>query len=783
MFYTEKLNVITVATFTTKKYNDAALIIISIGIMQCLEIPLMNVNILPLGKTIIALSITLALGACTQEPDQQVTATSSAVMDSEQNNEQGKLADNPFFQPYDTPFQIPPFNKIKNAHYMPAFEQGMNTHLAEIDAIVNNPNPPTFENTVEELERVGKLLTKVQRVFFNLTGSNTNPELQELQRRISPLLSAHFDKINLNEGLFNRIEAVFQARDTLNLSPEKMKFLEDTRKGFVRSGALLTAQQKSKITELNGELSKLSTAYGQNLLAETNGFELILDKSDLDGLSAGIIEAAANTAKQKKDAAQTDADKAKYQDKYVFTPHRSSMYSFLTESTRRDLRETLYNAYISRGDNNNANDNKKVAAKIAKLRAERAAVMGYDTYAHFVLEERMVDSPSGVYDLLMQLWKPALARAKREVVDMQAVVDAEGHDFNIASWDWWQYSEKVRKAKYDLDEASLKPYLSVDNVLKGVFDTSNKLWGLTFTEVFDIDTYHPDARVWEVKDKDGSHLGIFIGDYFTRSNKRGGAWMSSFKGQSNLDSVERPVVVNVCNFPGPVGDAPALLSFNNVTTLFHEFGHALHGLLTNTRYGSMSGTSGPRDFTEFPAQILEHWAKEPAILKTFAKHYQTGEVIPDELITKLLKAAKFNQGFANTEYLAASLLDMDWHTLTADQALQDTNAFEQASLQKIGLIDEIVPRYRSTYFSHIFASGYAAGYYSYVHSAVLDSDGFAAFTESGDVFNQELAQKLRTHIYEKGSTENAMTLYKKFRGRAPNIDALLKVRGLDGSED
>lgn len=739
-----------------------------------------------LGKSIIALSIALALGACSQEPEQKTatpTATVAEASSDNLNKEEGNVADNPFFAVYDTPFQIPPFNKIKNEHYMPAFEKGMQDHLAEIDVIVNNPDAPTFENTVEELERAGKQLAKVQRVFFNLTGSNTNPELQELQRQLSPLLSAHYDKVSLNEGLFKRVEAVFQSRDSLELSAEKLKFLKDTRKGFVRSGALLTIEQKNKVSELNGELSKLSTAYGQNLLAETNGFELILDKSDLDGLSAGIVQAAASTAQQKMDAAQTDEDKAKYQNKYVFTPHRSSMYPFLTESSRRDLREQLYSAYTNRGDNNNANDNKKVAAQIAKLRAERAKVMGYDTYAHFVLEERMVNTPEGVYDLLMQLWKPALARAKREVIDMQAMVDAEGHDFKIASWDWWQYSEKVRKAKYDLDEAALKPYLSLDNVLKGVFDTSNKLWGLTFNEIFDIETYHPDARVWEVKDKDGSHLGIFIGDFFTRSNKRGGAWMSSFKGQSNLDGVERPVVVNVCNFPGPVGDDPALLSFDNVTTLFHEFGHALHGLLTNTRYGSMSGTSGPRDFTEFPAQILEHWAKEPAILKTFAKHYQTGDVIPDELIAKLLKAAKFNQGFANTEYLAASLLDMDWHTLTADQALQDTDAFEKAALQKIGLIDEIVPRYRSTYFSHIFASGYAAGYYSYVHSAVLDSDGFAAFKETGDVFNQELAQKLRTHIYEKGSTEEAMTLYKKFRGREPKIEALLKVRGLDGSAD
>lgn len=744
----------------------------------------MNLNSLHLGKSLIALSVALTLSACSEQSEQQsVTATAAEAPTKQEGSADIKQADNPFFKVYDTPFQIPPFSKIKNEHYLPAFEQGMVENLAEVDAIVNNPEPATFENTIEELERTGKLLTKVQRVFFNLTGSNTNPELQKLQRELSPLLSAHYDKISLNDGLFKRVETVYQARNTLNLSPEKLKFLEDTRKGFVRSGALLTSEQKAKITALNGELSTLTTAYGQNLLAETNGFELILDKSDLDGLSDGIVQAAANTAKNKMDATTTEEDKTKYKNKYVFTPHRSSMYSFLTESSRRDLREKIYNAYINRGNNDNANDNKVVAAKIAKLRAERANVMGYETYADFVLEERMVNTPEGVYELLMQLWQPSLARAKREVVDMQAVVDAEGHDFKIAAWDWWQYSEKVRKAKYDLDEASLKPYLSLDNVLNGVFDTANKLWGLTFVELHDIDTYHPDARVWEVKDKDGSHLGVFIGDYFTRSNKRGGAWMSTFKSQSNLDKRERPVVVNVCNFPSPVGDDPALLSFDNVTTLFHEFGHALHGLLTNTRYESMSGTSGPRDFTEFPAQILEHWAKEPEILKTFAKHYQTGEVIPDELITKLIKAAKFNQGFANTEYLAASLLDMNWHTLKADQPLQDTAKFEKESLEKLGLIDEIVPRYRSTYFSHIFASGYAAGYYSYVHSAVLDSDGFAAFKETGNVFDPELAKKLRTHIYEKGSTEDAMVLYKKFRGREPQIDALLKVRGLDGSED
>ncbi|NRB61304.1 MAG: M3 family metallopeptidase [Winogradskyella sp.] len=694
-----------------------------------------------------------------------------------------QTSENPFFQEWNTPFEVPPFEDIKDEHYMPAFEKGMEEHLSEIDAIVNNTEAPTFKNTLEALEKSGKLLNKVQSVFYNLTGSNTNPKLQELQRDLSPLLSAHSDKISLNEGLFKRIETIYQEREGLSLTEEQLKLLSDTRKGFVRSGALLNAEQKAQITKINSEISELTTAFGQNLLAETNGFELILDKADLDGLSDGIIAAAAETAAQKMEAAESDEDKAKYKDKYVFTPHRSSMYPFLTESNRRDLREKLYKSYVMRGDNGNKTDNKEVAAKIAKLRAERAQLMGYETHAHFVLEERMLKTPEEVYNLLMQLWKPALERAKVEVADMQAIVDAEGHDFKIAAWDWWQYSEKVRKARYNLDEAALKPYLSLDNVLNGVFETTNKLWGVTYTELFDINTYHPDARVWEVKDKDGSHLGIFIGDYFSRSNKRGGAWMSSFKSQSNLEGKERPVVVNVCNFPAPVGDDPALLSFENVTTLFHEFGHAMHGILTNVTYSSMSGTSGPRDFTEFPAQILEHWASEPAILKSFAKHYKTGETMPDELIEKLLKASKFNQGFANTEYLAASLLDMDWHTLSAEDDIKDADAFEKSSMEKIGLIEEIAPRYRSTYFSHIFAGGYASGYYSYVHSAVLDSDGFEAFKETGDVFNPELAAKLRTHVYEKGSTEEAMDLYTQFRGRQPKIDALLKVRGLDGSAE
>ena len=604
---------------------------------------------------------------------------------------------NPFFQEWNTQFEVPPFLDIKDEHYMPAFKKGMEENLAEIEVIIKNTDDPTFANTIEELERTGKLLSKVQRVFSNLASSNTNPKLQELQRELSPMLSAHYDKIVLNEDLFNRVEEIWNNRESADLTKEQQKLLKDTRKQFVRSGALLNDSQKKQITEINSKISELSTEFGQNLLAETNGFELILNKSDLDGLSDAVISAASEAASQKMDQAESEDEKEKYKDKYVFTPHRTSMYPFLTESTRRDLREKLYNSYVMRGDNANETDNNDIAAQMAKLRAERANIMGYETHADFILEENMLKTPDEVYDLLIQLWKPALKRAKAEVADMQAVADSEGKDFKIAAWDWWHYSEKVRKDKYDLDEAAIRPYLSLDNVIQGVFNTTNKLWGLNFKEIFDIDSYHPDARIWEVTDKDGSHLAIFIGDYFTRSNKRGGAWMSSFKGQSNLDGRERPIVVNVCNFPAPVGDNPSLLSFENAVTLFHEFGHAMHGILTDVTYGSMAGTSGPRDFIELPSQLLEHWVSEPEVLKSFATHYETGETIPDELIEKLLKAGKFNQGFINTEYLAASLLDMDWHTLSLEDAKNISNNFENLSF----LMQQDTPRQRFQFLQYL----------------------------------------------------------------------------------
>jgi len=685
-----------------------------------------------------------------------------------------EVMENPFFTEYETNFKIPPFSQINEDHFMPAFIKGMELHNEEINDIIENKEKPSFENIIVAMERSGSLLSRVSAVFFNLSGSTTNPKIQEIEKEISPKLSSHYDSISLNPEIFKKVKILWESIDSFDLSLEERKILEETYKRFVRSGALLEGSDKKKYAELNQDITKLSVQFSQNLLAETNDFELILDKVDLAGLPDDIIDLAKLEAENKFSKNKED----KYKDKYVFTVQRSSMYPFLTYSTRRDLREKLYKGYIQRGDNNNEYDNKEITSKIASLRVEKANILGFESHAHYVLDNTMAKTPEAVYGLLNQLWAPALKRAKYELREMQILANEEGNNFEIASWDWWHYAEKVRKDKYDLDEEEVKEYFTLDNTIDGIFKTSNKLFGLTFEEKFDLDLYHPDARVWEVKDSDGSHVGLYIGDYYTRSSKRGGAWMSSFKSQSNFDGKERPIIVNVCNFPPPSKDKPSLLSFEHVTTLFHEFGHGLHGLLTNTNYKSLSGTAVSRDFVEFPSQVLEHWASEPELLKSYAKHYETGEVISDELIEKMQNASKFNQGFANTEYLAASFLDMDWHTLTTTE-LQDTNAFEEQSLKKIGLIDEIVSRYRTTYFQHIFTHSYSAGYYSYIWAAVLDSDAFAAFKDSGDVFNEDLANKYREFILEKGGTEDPMKLYRSFKGDDPDISALLEDRGLN----
>ena len=680
---------------------------------------------------------------------------------------------NPFFSDWGTPFEAPDFARIKEAHYLPAFEEGIARHKKEVDAIIDNPDAPTFDNTVVALERTGKLLAKVAGVFYNLTSAHTNEALQALSKQLAPKLSAHSDDINLNEQLFQRVKSVYDQRDSLNLDTEQNRLLEKTYKGFVRGGANLQGEAKEQLRAINSELSLLSLQFSENLLKENKAFQLVIDnRADLSGLPDGSIQGAADAATA-----------AGMEGKWLFTLDKPSMIPFLSYADNRALRERIYTAYITRGDQGNEYDNNDIIAKMASLRSQKAKLLGYNTHADFVLEERMAKNAEGVYGLLNKLWTPALATAKQERAEMQAIIDAEGSDFKLASWDWWYYAEKLRKAKYDLDESQVRPYFQIENVIDGAFYVANKLWGIQFKKLDNIPTYHQQVRTYQVTDKDGNHIGLFYADYFPRASKRGGAWMNDFRAQSNLDGdFVHPIIVNVGNFTPPVGDKPALLSFDDVNTLFHEFGHALHGLLSQARYPKLAGTSTPTDYVEFPAQMMEHWAGNPVVMKQFARHYQTGETIPDELIAKIQRAGTFNQGFATTEYLAASLLDMAWHTID-DGAIKDAKAFEKAVLEEqFGLIPEIISRYRSTYFAHIFAGQYSAGYYAYIWSEVLDSDGFEAFKETS-LFHQPTAQRLLKHVYQAGGTDEPMTLYVKFRGQEPKIEPLLKRRGFMESEE
>lgn len=680
----------------------------------------------------------------------------------------GNKEGNPLLEKWNTPFETPPFDEIKNEHYLPAFKEAIKLHNSEIDKIVNSTEEPTFQNTIEALEYSGELLTRVRNVFGAMRSAMNSDELQEISKEVIPILSKHKDDINLNAKLFSRVKAVYNKRDELNLTTEQKTLLNKYYKGFVRGGADLNDKDKEKFRNINKELSLLSLKFGENVLAENNKFELIIDnEADLDGLSESIKRAAAETAKEKG-----------YENKWVFTIQKPSMIPFLQYSTNRALREKIYTAYFMKGDHNDKLDNKKILTKIALLRLKRANMLGYKTHADYVLDEQMAKTPKNVYDLLNKVWKPALARAKTERDEMQKMIRAEGNNFKLESWDWWYYAEKIKKAKYNLDENELRPYFEVNNVINGVFGLATSLFGIQFVERDDIQKYHPDVKVFEVKEADGKHIGILYTDYFPRASKRSGAWMDEFRRQHKKDGkMITPIIYNVGNFSKPTGDKPALLSLDEVNTLFHEFGHALHGLLSNCTYPSVAATETPRDFVEFPSQLMENWALHPEVLKTYAKHYKTGEVIPKELVDKIEKSSLFNQGFATVEYTAASYLDMDWHTIKEEKEL-DANKFENRSMSKIGLIPEIKPRYRSTYFNHIFAGGYSSGYYSYLWSEVLDADAFEAFKESGDVLNKELAAKYRKYILSAGGTEDAMELYKKFRGKEPSIEPLLKRRGL-----
>lgn len=684
------------------------------------------------------------------------------------NTENKIQTDNPLLLEYETPFNVPPFDKIKDEHFKPAFEEALKRHNLEIDSITNNKEEPTFENTIVALENAGSLLNNVSTVFYNLNSANTNDSLQAIAQEMAPKLSAHSDEINLNAKLFQRVKFVYDNQNKFALDAEDKKLLEETYKGFVRSGANLSDADKEKLKKINAEISVLTTKFGQNLLAETNAYELVIDKEeDLAGLPEAVKAAAAETAKAKGK-----------EGKWVFTLSNPSVMPFLQYADNRELRKQIWNAYQKRGNNGNDNDNKDVLLKIANLRLEKAKLLGYESHAAYVLEEAMAGNPNNVYNLLNKLWTPAINKAKAEAADIQKEIEAAKDTFKVAPYDWRYYAEKIRVKRYALNEEEIKPYFSLASVREGAFETATKLYGITFVALNNVPTYHEEVEVYEVKDKDGSHLGLLYADFFPRESKRGGAWMTSYRRQYMKEGKRvAPVISIVCNFTKPVGDQPALLTFDEATTLFHEFGHALHGLMSNVKYRSLAGTSVSRDFVELPSQIMENWATDPEVLKTYAKHYKTGEAIPDSLIAKMEKAGTFDQGFATTEYLAASLLDMAYHA-TKTPITGDVNTFEKAAMDKIGLIDAIIPRYRSTYFQHIFSGGYSAGYYAYIWAEVLDSDAYAAFKEKG-LFDEVTAASFRKNILEKGGTVNPAELYRAFRGKDPDPIHLMKKRGLN----
>lgn len=669
---------------------------------------------------------------------------------------------NPFLTEFQTEHGVPPFDKIKLEHYEPAFLKGIEEQNANIDAIVNNSEAPTFENVIVALDNSSPTLDRVSAIFYNMTEAETTDDLKELSIKLAPTLSEHSDNISLNQDLFKKVDAVYQQKDALGLTTEQQRLLEETYKGFVRSGANLSPEKQARLREVNKELSTLGIKFSDNVLNENNAFKLYIDKEeDLAGLPDWFRQSAAEKAKE-------DGQEGKW----LFTLGNASRLPFLQYSENRPLREQMYKAYINRGNNNDKNDNKKIITDIIKLRFEKAQLLGFDCYSNFVLDNTMAKNSTTVMDFLNNLWSYSLPKAKAEAVELQNIMDKEGKGEKLEAWDWWFYTEKLRKEKYNLEEDEIKPYFKLENVREGAFAVANKLYGITLTKLEGIPVYHPDVEVFEVKDADGSHLGVFYVDYFPRPGKSGGAWMSNYREQQGAI---RPLVCNVCSFTQPVGDMPSLLTIDEVETLFHEFGHALHGLLTKCNYKGISGTNVVRDFVELPSQINEHWATEPEVLKMYAKHYQTGETIPDSLIEKILNQKTFNQGFMTTELLAAAILDMNLHNLTDTQNL-DVLAYEKEAMDKLGLIPEIAPRYRTTYFNHIIG-GYAAGYYSYLWANVLDNDAFEAFKEHG-IFDKKTADLFRNNVLEKGNSEDPMTLYKNFRGTEPQLEPMLKNRGM-----
>ena len=676
---------------------------------------------------------------------------------------------NPLLSDWKTPFGLPPFGDIKEEHFLPALQVAMAAERREVDAIAGNPAAPTFENTVAALDGTGELLGRVTRVFFSLVGADTNDRLQAINRQVSPLLSAHADDIALDPRLFQRVKAVWEARGSVKLDPDQQMLLERTWKRFVRHGAELEGAQQERLRAVNTALTNAGVKFGDNLLAETKAVRLVLDRqAQLAGLPERVVTAAAEAAR-----------KAGLPGKWLFNLDFPSYWPFMGASTDRGLRRQLYAAYVTKADHGGATDNNALASRLAALRVEKARLLGFATWADYVLDDTMARTPARVYDLLNQLWGPAKATAAREVEAMAALQKAEGKGERFEPWDWFYYREKVRQARYDLDEDQLRPYFALEKVRDGAFEVAHRLYGITFTELQGVPVYNPEVKAFEVKDRDGSHLAVFLTDYFPRPGKRSGAWSSGFRGQYVKDGQDvRPLVTNTCNFSRPSGDAPALLSLEEVQTLFHEFGHGLHSILARRRYRALSQT--PRDFVELPSQIMENWATEPEVLRLYAHHWKTGQVIPEALVKKIRAAALFDQGFKNTEYLAASLLDMEWHTLTTT-AEADAPAVERIALARMSMPGTLAPRYRTTYFQHVFGpgGGYSAGYYSYKWAEVLDADAFAAFKEKG-LFDQATARRFRT-LLEKGGSEDAMKLYVDFRGREPSVRPLLEKLGFEGA--
>ena len=713
-----------------------------------------------------AAALALVVTACGEKPD-AANAEAAAEAPAEEANlpeisvSDAELEGNPFRQEWDTPYGVPPFAEIEDAHYMPATKKAILELRADIDAIVSNPEEPDFENTIVGLDTAGASLNRVLGVFSNITNTDTNDTLSELEAEIWPMLTRETDAISFNDALFTRVKAVYDQRDRLGLDEQDARLLELTHREFVRNGAALSPEVKAEVAAINEELSGLTTKFGRNLLLSTKAFKIeITDEAELAGLSDDF-----------KSALKVDGE-----DKWILTVDRSVYETFMTQSENRELREKMFDGYRLRASEGEY-DNGPLAIKIAQLRAKRAELMGYKSHAHYQLEPRMAKTPKGAEEFLLKVWEPGLERAKEERAAMQEMV---GDEFQIAGHDWWHYAEKVRQDLYAFDDNALKPYFELGAVRQGAFDVASRLFDITLEPV-EVDGWNPVVTAYDVKDANtGEHLGLFMMDMYARDSKRGGAWMSSYRNTSNINGDNiRPIITNNLNLITPAEGEPTLMRFDEVETLFHEFGHGLHGLLTQIRYSTFSGVDGPRDYTEFPAQILEHWAGAPEVLAEYANHYETGEPIPMELIDKMNAAATFNQGFKTTEFIAASLLDLRWHMLTSEEAAEITDAreFERKVLEEYGLLPEIEPRYRSQYFSHIFAGGYSAGYYAYLWSEILDADGFTAFRETGDIYDPELAARLKKWVYEAGGLREADELYRNFRGSDPTIEPLLKLRG------